>query len=332
MHSSKISGLSLLGAISVMACDALEPGDVPQALTQAALSYLISSDPVFTFDGLQDDQYQEEDAGSGLPSFVPPGALHKAMVDTLWPGNYDRLRTRRRITDVQLSFTVDSINDDTAYVTITHSLTGNFTVAGFNDSAGVWVLVDSISKSFSLSTNRRARFIAGGSATDSSEGWRLDALTALTGMAGAKIDVGGITVTDSLGIVLSLTGFDPVDHFFNRDNLPTFKAHQNFDLFVSVVRTGPEFPVGPGEIVGVYRGGRHGTTRYAVRRNLHDRGVAPDEVAGDNIYSRTLTVGPYTANIRPFRMFIDVVDVNSMLVASEEFAMGFIGIPYRISE
>ena len=69
-----------------------------------------------------------------------------------------------------------------------------------------------------------------------------------------------------------------------------------------------------------------------MRRNLHDRGVAPDEVAGDNIYSRTLTVGPYTANIRPFRMFVDVVDISSMLVANEEFAMGFIGIPYRISE
>ena len=43
MRSSKISGLSLLGAISVMACDAIEPEDVTQELTQAALSYRISS-------------------------------------------------------------------------------------------------------------------------------------------------------------------------------------------------------------------------------------------------------------------------------------------------
>lgn len=332
MRSSNISRLALIGAISIMACDAFDPDDVARELTEAALSYLISSDPVFAFDGLQDDKYQDEDAGSGSAGSMPTGALHKAAVDTLWPGNYDRLRARRRITDVQLSFTIDSSNADTAYVTIMRSLTGTFTIAGFNDSAGVLVLADSISKPFSLSTIRRARFVAGGSATDSSEGWKLDALTAITGTAGSKVALEAITVSDSAGTILTLTAETLQTHFFSRDNLPTLAARQNFDLFVTVSNSGPEFPVGPGEIVGAHRGGRHGTTRYAVRRNLRDRGVAPDAVAGDNIYSRRMTAGAYTENIRPFRLFVDVVDISGTLVAAEELSLAFAGIPYRISQ
>ena len=332
MNSSNISKLALVAIIGITSCDTLEPEEIAQELTQQALNYLISSDAVFTFDGLDDAGYQDEDAGATAAASTVMGALRKSAIDTLWPGNYDRIRTRRRITDVQLSITIDSSNTEAAYVSISRSLTAEFTIAGFNDSAGVLLLVDSTIKSFTMSTFRRARFVNTGTATDSSDGWKLDGLTALTGAAGSRVAFEGITVSDSSGAILSLTAETLPTHFFNRDNLPSLKAQQSFDLFVTVSNTGPEFPVGTGEMVGLHRGGRHGTTRYRVRRNLHDRGIAPDEVAGDNVYSRRMIAGAHITNIRPFRMFVDVVDIGGILVAVDEFSMAFAGIPYRISE
>ena len=325
-YRSKFGLLMLLG-IGINGCTALDPESIAAELTAEALHYIINSDPAFSLDGLTESEFQDE----GISSSSAPN-LSKTMADTLWPRDYAAIRSRRRITSHELTFTIDTQGSDTAMVTITGTMSGTLTIGAFvQDSAfGGLMLADTIVKAFELTVQRRVRLVNTGSTEDSSRGWKVDALTALSGTIGSKVALEEVTLVDSNGTLLMMTPATLMNTFYSRDNLPTVSAFQTAALFVTVSNEGPEFPVGPGEVVNIHRVGRHGDRAYGRRRHLNDRGVFPDVTAGDNVYSRTITIAARPTDDRPFRLFVDVIDISSILVASEALHQAFIGIPYRI--
>lgn len=332
MNYRNTMGLLILLGIGISGCEALDPDRIVAELTAETIDYLINADPAFSLDGLTESDFQNEDIGSSASGSTGAPNLSKTMADTLWPGDYAAIRSRRKITDHDLSFTIDVLTIDTALVTITGSMSGTLTIGAFvrDSAAGQLTLVDSIVKVFDLTVQRRVRFVNTGVTEDSSRGWRVDALTALSGTIGSKVVLEQITLVDSNGTLLTMTPASLLDTFYSRDNLPTVSAFQNVDIFVSVSNEGPEFPVGPGELVNIHRVGRHGNMGYGRRRHLNDRGVQPDVTAGDNIYSRTITIAAQPLDQRPFRLFVDVIDISSFLVAGEALHQAFIGIPYKI--
>jgi len=76
---------------------------------------------------------------------------------------------------------------------------------------------------------------------------------------------------------------DPLDEFFNRENLPHIYAGEEITVYVEV---GGAIP-GPIGMLRphVYRGGR------LPRLPMNDEGRAPDEVAGDGIYTGSYLAG-----------------------------------------
>lgn len=327
MNYRNTFGILILLGLFTTGCGALDPDRIVAELTAETIDYIINSDPAFSLDGLTESEFQDEDIHSAGVS-----NLGKTMVDTLWPGDYAAIRSRRKITGHELTFTIDSLGSDTALVTITGFMSGTLTIGAFvQDSLfDQLALADTIVKAFELTVQRRVRFVNTGVAEDSSHGWKVDALTALSGTIGSKVALEQVTLIDSNGTLLTMTLASLMNTFYSRDNLPTVSAFQRADIFVTVSNEGPEFPVGPGEVVNTHRVGRHGNMGYGRRRHLNDRGVDPDVTAGDNIYSRTITIAARPVDHRPFRLFVDVIDIASFLVASEALHQAFVGIPYKI--
>ena len=327
MNVRKTLGLLILLGIGSNGCGALGPDPIVAELTAEAINYIINSDPALSLDGLNESEFQDEDISA-------TGALNlsKTMADTLWPGDFAAIRSRRKITDHELTFTLDTPGSDTALVTITGTMSGTLTIGAFvRDSVlGQLVLADSLVKAFELTVQRRVRFVNTGVTGDSSLGWKVDALTALAGTIGSKVLLEQVTLVDSNGTLLTMTAGSLMSTFYSRDNLPTLAAFQSADIFVTVLNAGPGFPVGPGEMVNIHRVGRHGNVGYGRRRHLNDRGIQPDVTAGDNIYSRTISIAARPADRRPFRLFVDVIDIASILVAGEALHQVFVGIPYKI--
>ncbi len=322
--------------MGVFACEKLAgPGD-DQADILNALRYLIEQDEAFSTDGLGEDSYQDDEYSSiGKLAVYEPGSyrtdLAKTMGDTLWLRNYLRIRWMRRITAHSWVMTLDTLDGDTAFVTISETLSGTFHAAGvITDSVGSVLLADTISKPFEITAMRRARFTKVSDATDFTRGWRVTGLTAMVGTAGTKVSLDQVTISDSSGAILTIDGDAILNQFYNRENLPALPPTTPVTLEVGIGNLGPEFPVGPGEMVVARRAGRM-TQRFTRRHRLNDAGLGSDQTAGDNVYTGVFVTSQVPDQPRPFRFFIGVTDISSVLVSGEAYHTAFVGLPYRIA-
>lgn len=333
------AGLAVM-AWSFSGCEGWGTGpDYDQEETLAALRYLIEQDEAFSIDGLGEDSYQDDDYSStnNVAAYGPvsyPVGLAKALGDTLWPRNHLRIRWMRRITDHHRDVAIDTLFGDMAFVTITGTLSGTFHTAGVDtDDVGNFYLADTISKPFEITITRRAWFTRVSNViTDSTLGWQVTALTAMVGISGSKVSLDRVTVSNSSGTILTIAGGDTLlNLFYNRDILPALPPSMAVTLEVGVGNLAPEFPIGPGEMVVARRVGRL-AQRFMHRNRMNDASIPPDQTAEDNVYTGVFLTSPVPDQPRPpFRFFIGVTDISSVLVANEDYHTAFVGLPYRIA-
>ncbi len=293
----------------------LEGGDGAGKSTQAALLGEGLSDA-----GMSDDDY---DVGLSLGMVTTPA-------DTLWPGRYRGIRWGRRITDHDWQLTIDSLVGDAAYITITTTLSGTLQVGGWiRDTDSAVVIQDTVSKPFDLTATRRVRFERATDSGDLLQDWRITGLTAILGTAGTKVAVENLlfTLPDSVSPHFQLARDELPEHFFNRQNLPSFEPLSAVPTFVTVSNSGPTFPLWSGERAVIRHGRSAGRTS---RRRLNDLGLGLDEQALDGVYSGRWTTHEAPSQAHSYRLFVEVIDLASLFVEEEPFHGEFIGVPYRI--
>lgn len=327
MGLSKLAGV-ILGVVLLFAgCQQVEDVISEEELLQA-LRTLVEADEAFSADGLSDDGLYDDD-------YAQTVSMSKSLADTLWPHLFRGIRWGRRITHRSWDLSFDELGGDTAYATITGSISGILLVGGRVVVAeGDTTIPDTLTKPFELVTIRRVRFVRVGDTGDPLQNWRIDGLTALLGTAGSKVSLETLVFTrsDTGGAYFSLPREDVLNRFFNRQNLPTFKPLRPVAVFVTVDNAGPEFPLGVGEKVVLRRMGRyHVGSGFMNRRNLNDLGLGIDARAGDNIYSGVWYPHQQPTVPRAFRLFVDVTDLASLFVKEEPFHSEFIGLPYLVS-
>jgi hypothetical protein len=301
---------------------------VSEEALQQALQTLVEADEAFSLDGLGDDGLLDDEYD------FDEGSLSKGLVDTLWPGLFRGIRWGRTITDRSWELTFDDLGEDTAYATLTGSIAGTLRAGGWVRSNDSTILMeDTLTKPFTLTTTRRIRFARVDDTGDPLDDWRVDGLTALLGTAGDKVAVEALSFSfsDSSETYFSLARDEVLSLFFNRENLPTFRPLLPVKTQVTISNTGPEFPLGTGEKVTFRRVGNHTMGwRFRHRRQLNDLGLGVDETAGDNVYSGLWYPRSQPAHTRPYRAFVEVLDLASLFVEEESFHSEFIGLPYRV--
>jgi hypothetical protein len=328
----KMMILALLGMLVLAGCDDVED-IVSEEELQQALQALVEADEAFSLDGLSDEGLSDDEYDYEA-SLSKDLVLDKGRIDTLRPGLFSGIRWGRTITDRSWELTFDELGEDAAFATITGTVSGTLRVGGWvraNDST--IVMEDTLTKPFTLTTTRRVRFARIGDTGDPFDDWRVDGLTALLGTAGDKVAVESISfsLSDTGETYFSLERDDVLSLFFNRENLPTFRPLLPAKMQVTISNTGPEFPLVTGEKVVFRRVGHHMTGwRFSHRRQLNDLGLGVDETAGDNVYSGLWHPRSQPAHSRPYRAFIEVLDLASLFVEEEPFHTEFIGLPYRV--
>ena len=311
-----MSALILAGCNTVQ--DAVDDLDI-----DAALRSVVEHDGAFSIEGLSDDGLQDDDYDQ------TPG-LNKALADTLWPRHFRGIRWGRQITDREWSLAIDSLVDDTAYVTISTSITGTLRVGGWirNDDS-VLVIQDTLIKPFKLSATRRVRFVRVGETGDPLQDWRITGLTAILGTAGTRVALADIVFTapDTHSPYFQLERDKLLSRFFNRQSLPSFPPLGAVPTFVTIENSDPGFPLWSGESVVI----RHGRSAGMVaRRRLNDRGLGVDAQVLDDIYSGIWFTREEPVQPHPFRLFVEVIDLATLFVEAEPFHSEFIGLPYQV--
>lgn len=321
----RLLAISIAGLLVITGCEDIQ--DVSEEELQQALQALVEADEVFSLDGFGDDGLLDDE-------YDFEGSLSKGLTDTLWPGLFLGIRWGRTITDRSWELTFDELGEDSAFATITGTISGAFRVGGWVMSDDSTIAIeDTLVKPFTLTTTRRVRFARIGDTGDLLNDWRVDGLTALLGTAGDKVAVESIlfSLSDSSETYFSLARDEVLSLFFNRENLPTFKPLLPVRAEVTISNTGPEFPLGTGEKVVFRRVGHHlSGWRFTHRRGLNDLGLGADETAHDNVYTGFWYPRAQPAHSRPYRAFVEVMDLASLFVEAEPFHTEFIGLPYRV--
>jgi hypothetical protein len=316
----------LLGLLVLAGCDEVQD-IISEEELQQALQALVEADEAFSLDGLGDDGLLDD-------AYDYEGSISKGRMDTLWPGLFPGIRWGRAITDRSWELTFDELGEDSAFATITGTISGTFRIGGWvRGSDSTLIMEDTLTKPFNLTTTRRVRFARIGDTGDLLNDWRVDGLTALLGTAGNKVAVEMVSfsLSDTGENYFTMTREEVLSLFFNRGNLPTFRPLLPVMTQVTISNTGPEFPLGTGEKVVFRRVGHHAIGwRFMHRRQLNDLGLGVDETAGDNVYSGLWYPRAQPVHSRPYRAFIEVMDLVSLFVEEVPFHSEFVGLPYRV--
>lgn len=112
---------------------------------------------------------------------------------------------------------------------------------------------------------------------------------------------------------------DPLNTYFDRENLPAVAAGEPVTVYVEVEGNIPA-PIGMLR-PNIYRGGR------LPRLSLHDDGVAPDEIEGDGVYSGSYQVG-YRLGLH--QVGLDFIDDQTINDDEAPYDASGWGIPYRV--
>ncbi len=306
-----------------------EDANVETTNIEQTLLSLIDGDDALGLDGFDDGDAIEGDYESGLEQ----EGLYKILGDTLDPESDIRIRFGKWITGVIRDVEFTDLDSDTVIGTITKTITGFFKIVALdtiNDDTTVWV------KDFTTDFVRKVRFVQVDTvASDSSDGWRINAISIGVGITGNKVDIEKIEyfIPDGAVPLYSFEG-DVTNHFIARDEIPTFDAWRNIRTEVTITNSGPEFPFLSGEAVALHYGHKRG---QKGRRIMNDMGLFFDTTALDNVFTTLWRVhGPgrhpqdnQPLQRRTFRGFADVIDFGSLYSEDDAVHSVFWALPYR---
>lgn len=223
----------------------------------------------------------------------------------------------RRIVSIRIQQILIEIDGNTAVATIDYLMTGDIVIASTDDSVYVKDVNHPIQRKvmFEQRASDRNR--------DNRRGWKR------TGVSMAKgISTGGtIDFTEILIVTpdTSITVTDPVNTFFNADNLLTLDPGDEVEVFITT--TEPE----DNPLVGILHYGkarRHHGIR--ARSRFNDNGTGNDVTAGDNIYSGSWTV-PQGHPFGIHRAVFDFMTAATLVVPDQPYNSTGVGLPYRIA-
>ena len=220
--------------------------DQDEHYDESELLMLLDEDDAAGLDGFGDGGLMDMDYDSGLEY----EGLSRILGDTLGYGEGYRIRFGRQITDRErtVDFTVDG---DTAIGVVNYTVSGVFMAQAMDTST--MEAIDSIgfSKEFSSTMTRKVKYARiDNSNNPDGYSWRIIALTPLIGGSGDKVSITSVEVYEAElnaaeGFILtgdllySFSSDEIVDHFNNRETLPTFTSFDAVISKVSVEYSGP---------------------------------------------------------------------------------------------
>ncbi|NQU28777.1 MAG: hypothetical protein HQ528_10845, partial [Candidatus Marinimicrobia bacterium] len=306
-----------------------EDTNVESTNIEQTLLSLIDADEALGLDGFDDGDAIEGDYESGLEQ----EGFFKMLADSIDPESGIRIRYGKRITGVVREVEFTDLGNDTIIGVITKTISGNFIIVALDtadDDTIFW------NKTFTTDFIRKVRFVQIDTvSSDSTDGWRINALTVGVGVTGNKVDIEKIEFFRPDGAVplYSFEG-DVTSLFIARDEIPTFEAWRSIRIEVTVTNSGPEFPFRSGETVALHYGHQRG---QKGRRMMNDMGLFADGTALDNVFSALWLVhgpGRNPQNDQPlqrrtFRGFADVIDFGTLYSEDDAVNSVFWALPYR---
>jgi hypothetical protein len=286
------------------------------ATEEAAIAAALEEDSFFEF-GLTATDDDQDAAEEAVLEAEPYGAPLSASFQDLPGGIADlpRFWWRGEIECLRKDYDI-SISGDTASVTVTQFLMGNFFVVDeVGDILTMW------EKPFEDTVIRHAEFI------HKPWGWKLIALSpvelTLTDHSAQTVWIGSITASVHDAIVWSAE--NPATLFSVPERIPAFSPGEEVLVEAEILRTGDSIWQ-PSEFVFLHRPGRTIFGRRA-RDIMFDDGTNGDRFAGDGIYSRTYTIGPHAG--RHFAA-VDVIDAATFMEQNAPYNSGAWGMPYIV--
>ncbi len=206
--------------------------------------------------------------------------------------------------------------DSLATITSTSTFNGEFRIgAQINDSTWQY-----FAKPMYNTVVRKAQAIRIARTPYPRQNWRIVAITPAVLVSAEPnphtIEPERVEVYQGEQLIADVT--DPLNTYFDRENLPTLNANAEVTVYLTANTILP----GVGILhPHVYRHGRH------PRLYLYDDGIEPDEFPGDGVYS-----GSYWTNDRVgvFMSGFDLIDFETLYDSEGAYDSGGWGIPYRV--
>lgn len=323
--NNQIALMVMGGLVIFTGCETTD--DPSKDEIRSALEAIISDDEALGMDEFNDGGALDIEFGD-----ITDGALGKTLED-YYPSDSLRFRFGRNVTDHEISVTHEFEGDSVVYSTISHTISGDFITVIFDTSG---VLVDSFAKPFNIEAIRKVKFKKIDNTRQSRRNWRLIALTPIVSIAGSKIDIDSLVITKTLNgdFLYRFEAENLLDLYIDRENMTQFTTGTFITLKLYVSNTGPEYvwESGEGAHLRIGRGRRSLNGQLHARRKFFDDGdeTHGDEVANDNEFTRIFFV--HTPGMgferRIFKMFVDVIDFETLFSTEGEYNAALWGFPY----
>ena len=289
--------LALASMLMITGCSDEDEGSAP-----------VSDEEALTQMMQEDQDIEGVDAWSGDDDLEGGGGLDDPIDWARW-GRVGR----RELQSVNVVIEGDSL----ATITRTISFNGEFRIgAQLEDSTWQY-----FAKPMYNTVVRKAQAIRIARTPHPRQNWRIVAVTPIVLMSAEpnphSIEPTQVEIYQGEELIADVT--DPLNTYFDRENLPTLDANAEVTIYVTANT------VLPGVAIlhpHVYRFGR------LQRLYLHDDGMEEDEFPGDGVYS-----GSYWTNERVgvFCSGFDLIDFETLYDSEGAYDAGGWAIPYRIT-
>jgi hypothetical protein len=260
---------------------------------------------------LEDLEIEDVDAWSGDDNLAGGGGLD----ETINPVRWGRVgRRARQSVDVAIQ------GDTLATITTTTTFNGEFRIGAQVDDT-TWHYY---AKPMYNTIVRKAHAVRIDRSPRPRHNWRISEITPIV-LNSADPNPHTIEPTqveiyrnvgEGLELVASIT--DPLNTYFDRQNLPWANPEQELEIYVHANTTDPAVAVLHPH---VYRNGHH------PRLMLLDDGVYPDAVAADGIYSGTYVTGVHAG---VFMSGFDLLNYETLYDSEGAYNAGGWALPYRV--
>jgi hypothetical protein len=274
-----------------------EEDDVDEILS------IVLGDTAVSVDGLDDGGAQDTtyDSNSG-------------KVAVFGRGHY---RFGRRIDSVKVDPVVEFIGEDTAIVTLNRELFGMFIIVTLDSNN---VPVDTTEKDMHIYSVQKIRVVKREYKVKTGRRWRIDMVSMFRAWSeNSDVDIQWLEVKKPNGQTVHYDNPDSI--MIGRfENMMTFRWNQIVGGFVYI-----DNPDTSGTRVMLHYGAR-GRFKKA-RRPFNDRGIFPDAVEGDGIFSGAWTIHRGRGI---FHAFVDVLDNETIVNPDAPYNSVVWGFPYRV--
>jgi len=234
---------------------------------------------------------------------------------------YDSIKTVSYIDSTwqDTEITIDStLSDtiwvyDTTYTIVTHTDT--------IDSTVIWnfVKIDSSTKGFTHTTHQKAIFLRDQNTNNADKDWKLKYVTPLViqNNLDTLLNIKHVNIASVVDLP-SISGADPLQTFYNRENLPLLSFNTTISVDVDV-QNYSSFVYDPGELVLLH---------FGREINVDKKRVALSDSNNDGTHTGSFTVDSHGEKI--YRLFIDLIDLETVFTSNGEYNSVIWMIPFRV--